>query len=369
MAEILIIGAGAIGRGFLPWCLPKEANITFIDSSLSMVEQLRSAGSYRTFMSRGGLLEPLKINPRNVFHVSECHKVDLSSIHLAFIAVGPRNIETIPTLLGRLNCPIFSLENDPVTVYRLREILKKEDIYFGIPDVITSSTASPENTMLDCLSLHTEDGVLYLTNASELITAEIPGIKAVWSDESKLSMEWDAKLYIHNTPHCIAAYLGHIAGQTYLHEAMKFLNVSNIVEGVIQEILLSLKYSGKYPSGFLQEYADKELARFHNTHLFDPISRVARQPLRKLRPAPHGRLIGAIDLCLLAGVYPKHLLTGIAAALHYDNKLDDDYQTLSLIHDYGISSFLWHFLSISPDSLVSKLVSEAYESFDLGKFQ
>ena len=233
--------------------------------------------------------------------------------------------------------------------------------------MITSSTASPENLAQDPLSLHTEDGVLYLTNAP--MSEKLKSLKVVWTDEAKLSMEWDAKLYIHNTPHCIAAYLGYCGGFTYMHEAMQVQAVKDTVVGVVEEILYALKASSKYPVDFLDSYANKELSRFQDVLLFDPTYRVARQPLRKLRPAPHGRLIGALDLCLVSGIFPKNLLTGIAAALHYDHSADDDSGSIKLIKHYGISAFLWHFLAIPQDSLTSKLVSSAYSTFDARNFQ
>ena len=32
--------------------------------------------------------------------------------------------------------------------------------------------------------------------------------------------EWDAKLYIHNTPHCIAAFYGYLNNCEYVHDAL-----------------------------------------------------------------------------------------------------------------------------------------------------
>ena len=154
-----------------------------------------------------------------------------------------------------------------------------------------------------------------------------------------------------------------------MHEAMQVQVVKDTVVGVVEEILSALRVSSTYPLDFLESYANKELSRFQDTLLFDSISRVARHPLRKLRPAPHGRLIGALELCLISGVFPKHLLNGIAAALHYDHSADDDSESIKLIKYYGISAFLWHFLAIPQNSLSSKLVSRAYETFNARNFQ
>ena len=86
----------------------------------------------------------------------------VNNYDLAFTCVGPRNISSVPSEFHKLDCPIYSLENEPDSVNHLREKLNKKNIYFGVPDVIASLTASPENLLSDSLSLHTENGDLYL---------------------------------------------------------------------------------------------------------------------------------------------------------------------------------------------------------------
>ncbi|NLB42344.1 MAG: mannitol-1-phosphate 5-dehydrogenase, partial [Clostridiales bacterium] len=68
--------------------------------------------------------------------------------------------------------------------------------------------------------------------------------------------------------------------------------------------------------------ANKEdlLQRFHNRALKDTISRVANDPLRKLRR--DDRLIGAALYCLENGINPDEIIEGIIAALEYDNPDD-----------------------------------------------
>jgi 2-oxoisovalerate dehydrogenase E1 component len=57
--------------------------------------------------------------------------------------------------------------------------------------------------------------------------------------------------------------------------------------------------------------------RFANRALADPVSRLARDPLRKL--APGDRLVGAARLVERHGIRPEGLSWGIAAALAYEN--------------------------------------------------
>jgi len=115
-----------------------------------------------------------------------------------------------------------------------------------------------------------------------------------------------------------------LAGFSYLHEAMKVVEFRKITEGAMMEALRFLKFKKVVPCEFLRWYADRELKRFSCQLLYDPIFRVAREPLRKLEL--NGRLIGVAQDCLAAGFPPKNILTGIISALLFENKQDQDYQ-------------------------------------------
>jgi mannitol-1-phosphate 5-dehydrogenase len=357
MARALIIGGGAIGRGFLPWAF-EGLEFDIFDSSTSLTKALSTQGGFHSFMSRDGRLEQRFFQPGK--STSNPAELDLHSYDLAFISVGPRNCSKIPTIFSTLTCPIFSVENDPSTVQVISNRLKRGEVFFGVPDVIASSTASGDNLQRDALSLHTENGTLYLEDTESLspkIRNCLPAV--IWADKEKMAQEWAAKLYLHNTPHCVAAYLGHALGMTYLHEAFTSEFVNEVVEGLIEELLLALKRTTNHDHTFLEEYAAKELRRFSNNLLFDPIFRVAREPIRKLQPS--GRLTGALTLCLLAGVTPTYLTVGIVSALNYAVEGDTDFEYMSHLKSFGPKNFLKYFVGIEPDAIESKIVVSAYD--------
>ncbi|MEE6161768.1 hypothetical protein U9R62_10530 [Cylindrospermopsis raciborskii DSH] len=360
MVKALIIGAGAIGRGFLPWCLDSQSEITFIDANDTLIDALSKQGSYLSFMSHEGQLMEKSVVARFVSTKNSDFIVP-SAYDICFIAVGPRNIENLPGFLSELTCPIFSLENDSKTVPRIKEKYDIENVFFGVPDVITSCTASPNNLSRDKFSLHTEHGTLYLNQAGA--TDVICNLDNVtWASELDMIREWDAKLYIHNTPHCIAAYLGSLQECKYVHEALALPEIYKVVNGVIIEMVDCLRKVTDHDPEMLLNYANKEIQRFADLNLYDPIYRVARHPLRKLRPFPNGRLVGALSLCLSSNSAYENLLIGISAALRYKNPLDDDNSNMELIEFFGIRQFLWHYLGIEPNQLVSDVITSAYES-------
>lgn len=357
MARALIIGGGAIGRGFVPWVLD-SFEVDILDASVELVRGIKERGGYHTFMSDGLALSEKWVEVGCISNNIDDLKAD--DYDVAFVSVGPRNVTRLPKGIELLRCPIFSLENDPITVDWIKQAYGLEEVYFGVPDVITSSTASPENLARDPLSIHTENGVLYLQRPAFLdarLEGLLPDVR--WLPVERLNQEWDAKLYIHNTPHCIAAYLGHLAGCTYLHEALAKPSIQRLVGGVIDELLCALKIVTPYDHDFIENYAVKEVRRFSNRLLYDPVSRVAREPIRKLHPS--GRLMGALRLLLSTGVNPTYLMAGIAAALCYADPSDRDFDQLVELEEFGIPAFLKYHLGLSEHSVESEFVARHYE--------
>lgn len=356
MARALIIGGGAIGRGFVPWLLD-EFELDILDTSTELVNGIANRGGFYSFMSDGEQLNEKWVQVRCI--ATGFEQLTPLDYDIAFVSVGPRNTKHLPKGFEQLKCPVFSLENDPITVEWIKETYGLEDVYFGVPDVITSSTASTESLIRDQNAIHTENGVLYLQRPPRLdpsLAKLLPQVH--WLPVERLNQEWDAKLYIHNTPHCIAAYLGHMAGCTYLHEALAKPAIKRVISGVIDELLSALKIVTPYDHHFIESYAIKEVRRFANNLLFDPVSRVAREPIRKLHPS--GRLMGALRLLLSTGINPTYLMVGIAAALCYSEKNDRDYLQLSELEEFGISAFLKYHLGLEEKSIESEFVIKHY---------
>lgn len=319
METILVVGAGAIGRGFLPWVLqPDRYRLCFVDANQKLVNQLKSGGQYTTFMTKGDS-EPVAktVVVDNAIAVSEFQLNQLPAPAACFIAVGPRRVvEAVRPLKGYLG-PIILMENDDKCVELAKATLGQDNVYFSIPDVIASNTASPEHLKHDPLALHTEDGVLYVDENAQKICGEIN-----YCNTQELRRQWLAKACLHNTPHCIAAYLGAQLQRKYIHEVMAVAEAKKVVQGSIQEMLRALKLGWDIPHAFLEWYAEKEIKRFSNDKLFDPISRVAREPFRKLQL--DGRLIGAALTCMRVGLMPTNIMLGIVAALLFDDGSDPD---------------------------------------------
>lgn len=308
--KILLLGAGALGRGYLPWKLDDERHaLVFIERDPAIVAELNARRSYTTYRVCAGGYQRKTVNVAAALLPGQFSQDEHGDAVACFVAVGPRNVAEAARLLAGTHIPLILCENEPAAVQAARQAVGHDAVHFAVPDVITSNTAPAELLRGDPLAITSEDGPLYVADG----VSGVHGDLVLLPQQELLRLHWQPKLYLHNTPHCVAAYLGATMGRRYIHEVMQSPAAARIVEGAMQETLAMLLRQGEIPQDELVRYAEKELARFRCIPLHDPVSRVARDPQRKLEP--QGRLLGAARLCLQAGVVPRHVLTGIVAAL------------------------------------------------------
>ena len=315
--KILIFGAGAIGRGFVaPLFYKNNYEINFVDSNINLVNRIIRKNKYN--------LSEIHINKS--YNLNE--KVDVRSFDLVVSCVGIDNCYKNYKFYKDAKY-LISCENDIDTVSKLKKITQNRNIFFGIPDVITSNTAPKKILKKDDLTVISEDGVLVLEKFIAKMPKEIEFVS-----KKGLKKHWICKLYIHNAPHAIAAYLGHIKKLKFVHESMLNKKIKKIVEGSIREITDGLVNCKIIDKKFAYYYMKKELKRFSNKLLFDPISRVARDPIRKLSKSD--RLIKSIQIALYSKRLPVNCAIGILAALKYFDKNDEQSQQIKyLIENFG----------------------------------
>lgn len=125
----------------------------------------------------------------------------------------------------------------------------------------------------------------------------------------------ERKLYVHNMAHVTTAFLGQYLNKTYIHEAASDIYIQTIVRGCMMESCMMLSEKYKIPFSDLNDHINDLLHRFKNAYLRDTVSRVARDPMRKLQPSD--RLIGAARSCEEFHITPVYLSFAIALALSF----------------------------------------------------
>jgi mannitol-1-phosphate 5-dehydrogenase len=357
--SVLIIGAGAIGRGYAPWLFEDfDHKITFADANEELVEKLLKVKSFSSFMTKFEGYKELVVSNFDVRHIYEIEDT-LESFDLIITAVGPRNFLSLSQLLQQTSAPIWCFENDRSLVDKMKSLIGRDNVYFGVPDVIASNEHSAHGLDIkNGLGLITEDGPTFIETHPYHIGSHVKHVS-----EDEIRKQWAAKLYIHNTPHCVAAYLGSLANVNYIHEALQIPEVEILVTSVASEMSQMVQRTFNIEEEFCEFYLKKEIKRFKNKLLFDPISRVAREPLRKLEL--NGRLLGAASLAIEAQIMPTSTLIGIHAAMHYDNESDPDYQMQVLLQSLDPKEFLSKVLGLDPQNILFELLVKRWPEHDI----
>lgn len=312
----LIYGAGALGRGFVAPLFARAGwEVSFVDVDGALVERLRAGGRYRaaTAGRDGYVFDDVPVAA--AYHLGEEDDA-LDAADVVISCVGARQCLALWRKLARARA-VVTCENESDSAVKLRALSGNPRVYFGIPDVITSCTAPPALLARDPLTVVTEEGVLIVEDGECALPATVERV-----DGAGVREQWACKLYLHNSPHCLVAYLGFRRGCTWMHEAMARPEIDAVAVGAMEELKAGVTFAGLVRPALAASYAEKELRRFRNARLFDPIARVAREPLRKLGRGE--RLTGAAQLALYAGVRPVNLARGIQAALDYRDPDDPD---------------------------------------------
>lgn len=313
--KVLIYGAGAIGRGFLGPLLKKNnIELSFVDTNKELIDKMKAQKKYKTATIKNDKYEILEIPVKESFLLGE--EKNIEQYDIVFCCVGPKNCYSLFNKFIKAKA-VISCENDFSTAVKLRELSGNKNIYFGIPDVITSHTSSLDMIEQDPLMTTSETGILVVEKGNYLLPLEIEQL-----NKTEMTMHWRCKFFIHNAPHATAAYLGWLKGYQYIHQAMADPDINEVVEGSIIEITEGVKIAKYATNDFAEMYKEKELNRFRNKLLYDPIIRVAREPIRKL--AKDNRIVLGLRIAQFGCKTPKYTAMGAKAALAYNNNYDSE---------------------------------------------
>lgn len=347
--KALIFGAGAIGRGFLaPLLYDSGFIISFVEKDKDLINKFRGRNRYTTATVKSSNYHFNEVEFKKIFSLDDDY--DTSKYDAVFLCVGPDNcMGLIPKLSNARN--IFILEND----WDLKDKIKKSTgidmVFFTIPDVITSNTAPKELLALDSLCVVSEEGILAIEIGDYDLSFK-GNVKMV--EREDLIQEWTCKLYIHNAPHAIVAYLGALRNYSYIHEAMEDKKIARITEEAINTLTEAIVKNNLVPQQKVTLYKEKELNRFRNRLLFDPIVRVARDPFRKLNKK--GRLIKALSIVTKAGLNSYPFLLGINAALKYSGKMPTDIQFSEYRNKTQPAEILRELCGLGDEKLIKQIL-------------
>jgi len=374
-------GAGKIGRGFIGQLFFESGYETvFVDVDAYLVDELNRRGSY-----------PIRIvgdTPRdiNVHGVRAVNGADtdavveeISTADIAATAVGVKALPAAAEPLARGLEARFQRPDSPQldiivceNMVNAAEFLKEKvggQLSREHKELLETRAGFVDASIGRMVPLMTaeqreEDPLLVLVEEY----CELPVDKAAFKGAippihhlepyDNFQAYVERKLYIHNTGHAIAAYLGHLHGHTFIWEAVGDRRVRDRVKAAVDESRDALvKRRGMDRAG-LDDHIDDLLRRFANVALGDTVFRVARDPIRKL--GKDDRLVGAARAALAAGITPAHIAFGIAAAVFYDEPSDREAVKLKQLRENeGVEAVLAEFCELTPADELYETVMQA----------
>ncbi len=154
------------------------------------------------------------------------------------------------------------------------------------------------------------------------------------------------KLYVHNGLHALVAYLGAQKGYTTIQQALNDASIRERFERAAAALERALLKAFAFDHAEHHQTVADIVARIQHPALNDPIARVAREPLRKLRA--DDRLVGAYRLLREQGEDSEPFREAILAALRYYDPSDaESVQLRDWVQQHGVEWVLRQWCQLS----------------------
>lgn len=376
MKKAIQFGAGNIGRGFIGGLLSNAGyHVVFADVNETILNGINNEKQYKILVKDVECFDQTITNISAVSSITDDIIKEIEEAEIITTAVGPLVLKRIaPTIAKAIQARknngnknylnIIACENAVgATAILKEEVLKclnEEEIayleeYVGFPNCSVDRIVPP-CTNENPLDVTVEN--FYEWNVEEAkIKGEIPQIEGM-NLVGDLIAYVERKLFTLNTGHAITAYLGTLNGYKTIDEAIKDEKIATIVKAAMQESGQGLVKKHGLDLDAHYKYIDKILNRFKNPYLNDDVKRVGREPLRKL--SAKDRLVNPLMTAKSYGVSVDNLITGVGAALHYNN--EEDAQSVELqqtIKDLGVKEAVKKISLIEDEDLLNA-IEKAY---------
>ncbi|EIM85381.1 uncharacterized protein STEHIDRAFT_98926 [Stereum hirsutum FP-91666 SS1] len=415
----LQFGAGNIGRGFIGPLLSESGyHIVFADVNSSLISSINATHSYvLTILESGADITQTIENVSGVLSSGDGEEVikvfENPKLDIVTTAVGPVVLKKVAPVIARgLRARRSKLgEKGPVNVIACENMVRQTETLRGyvfehlqdeedrewvnrnvgfancsVDRIVPPATPSHPSTPADSLSPTRSSTPLPLSSNSlspltgtqtplgvrvegyyEWIVDQrslkptpmavtIPSLKST----SNLAGYLERKLFTLNTGHAITSYLGFILGYTTIDAAIRDERVYETVKGALEESGKTLVRRYGFEPGHHSRYILRIIHRFENPKLGDEVTRVGRQPLRKLGKGD--RLMGPVKYALEYGLGWDNLAKGIAAAFMFEAEGDEESVELQRkVKEKGIEGAVEEVLGFERGSEENGKVVGAYE--------
>jgi mannitol-1-phosphate 5-dehydrogenase len=378
--EILIIGAGKIGRGFIGHLFARSGyTIWLVDASADIVKLLNTEKKYRVDLATASadIAEYIEIAGAFTLHDREEVAAIFRRVSLIASSVGAANIESVASyirdlliitqrrnILNWLIC-----ENATGPAEKIKKVLlhgadaifeEYVNAHVGLIETQILRTGMPAKAEISAsepLALRMQDWWT-LPFDMDAYKGPIPPVTG-FAPRPAFSNELKRKLYTFNGTNGPIAYIGWANGFQILHEAA--LAYPRFIGAIQEECAFGLIHEFNLDEREQREFMALALKKYTDAALADRIQRNANDTRRKL--GKEERMVGPALLCIKHGRLPEAYAIAIAAAYYYGGSEDagtmDVQQT---IRQSGIEAAIRKYSGIDETSKLYQLILAAYKS-------
>lgn len=380
MKKAVQFGAGNIGRGFIGALLSQSGyEVVFADVADVVIDKINEDKTYTVHVMDVECKDQKIENIRGVNSAKPEAVDEIASADLVTTAVGlvilPRIAPTIAQAIEKRMADgvkepmnMIACENAIRGTSQLKKAVYDNlsdagkayaDEYVGFPDCAVDRIVPPVKSE-NFIDVVVEEYFEWDVEKSGF-KGEIPTIEGMTLVDDLMAYI-ERKLFTLNTGHCITAYLGNLRGIPTIDKAIADEEIYAIVSAAMKESGDGLIKKYGFDPEKHAAYIKKIISRFKNPYLQDDVTRVGREPLRKLSPTD--RLIKPLMTAAGFGLPVDHLLTGAGAALHYNNEADKQSAELQvMIAEKGVRQAAADITGLTDDALLDAIVAE-YEKLN-----
>lgn len=369
--RIVIIGPGKIGCGHVS-ALFAEAGwqIVLAARDPTTVQRISAAGDFEVRII-GGAVQVIAADA--VLIGSEDFVRAVAGADLVATAVGARNVVSLGEPLARAlaardrDAPIdvWCVENGdaaPELETAIGDVAGREALALpplGVAGAIAWRAVTEGDWKASARPQFVGDPSRDLVVDGGRLRCPVPEIPDV-SASADYAEDLMAKFLGFGAGHAMCAYLGILRGHRYIHEAIADPLLRPMIQRSIQTSRRSLLSVDTASGAEVVRAIEWMITRYDNADLGDPLTRVARDPIRKL--APDGPLVGAARLVhRVTGRVPAGFARAIASALAYRTDSDEQARQLGeMLARDGIESVLSEVCALESDHPLAREVMRIY---------
>lgn len=377
MKKAIQFGAGNIGRGFIGALLHEAGyHVLFADVNPQLVAAINEAETYTVHVMDTECSELRVTNISALDSRSPDLAAEIVRAGIVTTAVGlgvlPRIAEAVAASIAARSAQgvreplnVIACENGIRASSQLKTAVMAHldeaqqaycETYVGFPDCSVDRIVPPlrsENPIDVVVERFYEWNVE--RDAFRGPVPEIPGMNPAGNLDACI----ERKLFTLNTGHAVTAYLGRMKGHTTICQSISDPQIHALVKAAMRESGRGLMARYGFDREAHYAYIDKILGRFTNPYLCDDVTRVGREPLRKLSAGD--RLVKPILTARQYGIATPNLMLGIGAALHYDNPEDaQSVEMQRMIAQKGVREAFARIADLPDSDPLPALAAQAY---------